>query len=132
MHKGLILILSLFLLSGCTGTEDKFKMNKDSNVDTTRMEEAIRADKRITKAISFLHEKEMIVAINLKTFSRFKKDKIEKKLQKEIAKDYEDFDVIVSADMKIVQEVNKISKLEDQAAVEKKIKAIKMLTKEET
>lgn len=132
MRKGLIPILLLLLLSGCSENENHFKIKNDANVNTTKMEEAIRSDKRITKAVSVIYEKEIIVAIQLKTFSRFNKDKIEKKLQKEIAKHYEDLDVIVSADMKIVQEVNKINKLEDQDAIAKEIKKVKMLNKEET
>lgn len=132
IRKGIILILFLFLVTGCADKEQRVLIQNDTHVNEEEIEETIRKDERITNAFVLIHEKELIIAMNLKTFSRFKKDKIEKSIEKKIAKDYEEFDVTVSADMKIIQEVKKIMELEQTELVEGKIKKLKLLKEEET
>lgn len=132
IRHGIIIVLLLFLLMGCTNNEDKMEVQNDTTESTTAIEEIIQGDERITKAIAVIHGKGIIIAINLKTFARFNKDKIETKLQKELEKNYKDFDVTVSADMKIIQEVRKITKLENKDEVGKKIEKLKSLKEEET
>lgn len=89
-------------------------------------------DKRVTSAATILHENDVIAGISLETFSRFKKEKIEKELQKKLEKLYPDMDVTVSADGKIWMETNKLIDSEDKSEMDKTIKKLKSLLKEET
>src|SRR5699024_8022364 len=70
---------------------------------------------------------DLLVAIQLKSLSRFRKDTLEKKIKKNIENDYTDKSVTVSADYKVLYELNK--KKTDK---EKQLSKLLKLLKEET
>ena len=97
-----------------------------------KREEVLTNDKRLTSAITTIHENNLLTGVTLKTFSRFKKEKIEKELKKNLENGYPGLDVTVSADSKIWMEMNKLIDLEDKKDKGKKIEKLKSLIKEET
>ena len=86
----------------------------DPNEESEKAEEVLKNDKRLTAAVTVFHENDMITGVTLKTFSRFKKEKIEKELKKKLEKLYPELDVTVSADSKIWMETKKLIELDDK------------------
>ncbi|HJF32692.1 MAG TPA: hypothetical protein K8V56_13090 [Sporosarcina psychrophila] len=124
------MILAVVLLSGCSG--DGFRIDNNSSEDHAKAEEVFKNDKRLTSAVTVFHDNDLITGVTLKTFSRFKKGKIEKELKKKLERIYPDLDVTVSADSKIWMETNKLADLDNKKNIGKKIEKLKSLIKEET
>ena len=124
------LLFVAVLLSGCS--ENGFRIDNHSDEDAAKAEEVFKSDERLTSAVTVFHENDVIAGVTLKTFSRFKKEKIEKELKGKLEKLYPDLDVTVSADSKIWMETKKLMILESEKKKGKKIKELKSLIKEET
>ena len=130
IRKLSLVILAVVLLSGCSG--DGFRIDNNSSEDHAKAEEVFKNDKRLTSAVTVFHDNDLITGVTLKTFSRFKKGKIEKELKKKLERIYPDLDVTVSADSKIWMETNKLADLDNKKNIGKKIEKLKSLIKEET
>lgn len=130
IRKLSLVILAVVLLSGCS--EDGFRIDNNSSEDHAKAEEVFKNDKRLTSAVTVFHDNDLITGVTLKTFSRFKKGKIEKELKKKLEGIYPDLDVTVSADSKIWMETNKLADLDNKKNIGKKIEKLKSLIKEET
>ncbi|MEK5071361.1 hypothetical protein [Sporosarcina sp. FSL K6-1508] len=130
IRKLSLMILAVVLLSGCSG--DGFRIDNNSSEDHAKAEEVFKNDKRLTSAVTVFHDNDLITGVTLKTFSRFKKGKIEKELKKKLERIYPDLDVTVSADSKIWMETNKLADLDNKKNIGKKIEKLKSLIKEET
>lgn len=130
IRKFSLVIFAVVLLSGCSGSG--FQIDNNSSEDHAKVEEVLINDKRLTSAITTFHENDLLTGITLKTFSRFKKESIEKELKKKLENSYPGLDVTVSADSKIWMEMNKFIDLDDMKEKGKKIKKLKSLIKEET
>lgn len=130
IRKLSLVILAVVLLSGCSG--DGFRIDNNSSEDHAKAEEVFKNDKRLTSAVTVFHDNDLITGVTLKTFSRFKKGKIEKELKKKLEGIYPDLDVTVSADSKIWMETNKLADLDNKKNIGKKIEKLKSLIKEET
>lgn len=130
IRKLSLAIFAVVLLSGCSG--NGFRIDNNSSENHVKVEEVLIKDKRLTSAITVFHENDLVTGVTLKTFSRFKKEKIEKELKKKIESIYPELDVTVSADSKIWMEMNKLIDLEDKKDKGKKIEKLKSLIKEET
>jgi len=124
------MVFAVILLSGCTGSG--FRIDNNSSEDHAKAEEVLLNDKRLTSAVTVFHENDLLTGVTLKTFSRFKKEKIEKELKKKLEKSYPELDITVSADSKIWMETNKLIESDDKKDQGKKIKELKSLIKEET
>lgn len=122
----------ILLLSGCVNGEMTIEIQNDTNTDSENMEEIIENDNRLTRVVAIVHEKNIVSGIQVKTFSRFHKEKIEKELTKQLEKKYEAFDVTVSADSKSIRELNKLMELNEKEKLNEKIEQLKSLLKEET
>jgi hypothetical protein len=130
IRKLCLVFFAVVLLSGCSG--NGFRINNDSSEDHAKAEEVFKNDKRLTSAVTVFHEKDLMTGVTLKTFSRFKKKKIEKELKKKLERIYPEMDVTVSADSKIWMETNKLIDSDNKKDMGKKIKKLKSLIKEET
>ena len=128
--KTCLVVFAVVLLSGCSG--NGFRIDNNSSEDHAKAEEVLTNDKRLTSAVTVFHENDLLTGVTLKTFSRFKKEKIEKELKKKLESIYPGLDVTVSADSKIWMETNKLIDLEDKKDQGKKIEKLKSLIKEET
>ena len=125
-------MLLILFLAGCAQIEKGVHIQNDTNEDIEKAEQVFENDDRLISAIAIFHEKEILSGVTVKTFSRFNKAKIEKELTKKLEEIYEDFEVTVSADSKIIQETNKLMELKEKDKLLKKIKELKTLSEEET
>lgn len=130
IRKVVVLFFTLILLSGCSWNE--IRSYDGANGEAEKAKELFMNDKRVASAATILHENEVLAGISLKTFSRFNKDKIEKELKKELEKQYPEREVTLSADGKVWLEANKLIDSEDKKDIDKTIKKLKSLLKEET
>lgn len=125
----LVLIL---LLSGCIRTENVVQVHNDTGADDEKIEEVIVTNSSLISAVAIFHDKDLVTALNLKTFSRFKKEKIEEEVKKDLEKQYPEYKVTVSADHKILRETTKLLHEEEGEKVAEKLKELKSLLEEET
>lgn len=108
------------------------QFNNQTDLDASKAEKIITNDERVTNAVSIFFEREIVLGVTVKTFSRFHKKKIEKELKKKLEKEYSGYNILVSADQKVVLEASKLLKVKDQEELDKKLKKLLSLTKEET
>jgi len=130
IRKISLMVFAVILLSGCSGSG--FRIDNNSSEDHAKAEEVLGNDNRLTSAVTVFHENDLLTGVTLKTFSRFKKEKIEKELKKKLEKSYPELDVTVSADSKIWMETNKLIESDNKKDQGKKIEELKSLIKEET
>lgn len=125
------LLVSMSLLSGCNEKE-KFTVY-GSPENEKEVEAILKEHDFVEKTTVIQYDDSMLVAVQIKPWDKWKKAKLEKKLQKEFDEKYPNKDVLVSADYKIFYEANKIKKdkIEDNKLSDK-IKELKELSKEES
>ncbi|MGX9133437.1 hypothetical protein ACWV26_03505 [Rummeliibacillus sp. JY-2-4R] len=135
MKKGLLLLV-VFLLVGCSSSKTEyFTANHDDKFKTQQqdVENVVKNDKHIKRVTALFSEDAAIIGIEVKQASKWKKQKYEKEWQKELEKALPNHKVLVSTDLKIIWETEKLAKqkLDDQQLKEK-IKKLRDLAKEET
>lgn len=128
----MIITAFVLLLSGCNTVENKVLINNTSTISEIEVEEIFLNDPRLTNVVAVINDKELLAGVTVKTFSRFKKTKIEKELKEKIEKLHSELNVIVSADLKIIMETKKMMEETDEKKLSKSIKKLKSLIKEET
>ncbi|WP_155767534.1 hypothetical protein [Sporosarcina ureilytica] len=101
-------------------------------MNTNEAEEVFAKEDRLVSTNIIFHDEEMISGVTVKTFSRFHKEKIEKELKKKLKEAYPEFDIIVSADNKIVHKTSKLIQDKDDKNLGKELKKLVSLLKEET
>ncbi|MEK5040842.1 hypothetical protein [Sporosarcina sp. FSL K6-3457] len=125
-----LVIVALVMLTGCA--ENGIQIHNDSSEDVRKAEEVFMKDKHLTAVVTVFHDNDLLTGVSLKTFSRFKKEKIEKSLKKKLEQLYPELDVTVSADSKIWMEANKLINSDHEKDMGDKIDKLKLLLKEET
>ncbi|MGE7941644.1 YhcN/YlaJ family sporulation lipoprotein [Lysinibacillus xylanilyticus] len=125
------LLVSMSLLSGCNEKEKFIVYGSPEN--EKEVEAILKEHDFVEKTTVIQYDDSMLVAVQIKPWDKWKKAKLEKKLQKEFDEKYPNKDVLVSADYKIFYEANKIKKdkIEDNKLSDK-IKELKELSKEES
>ncbi|MFJ8066487.1 hypothetical protein ACIQYS_17960 [Psychrobacillus sp. NPDC096426] len=130
MKKIMHVFLVLLLLTACSNERDEAIY---STADSGQLEELLNKQNTINGYKSVLEEKDIIVAIDIKRMKRFNKEKIEKNLKKEIEEKFPDKEILVTGDLKIRWELEKVMDKQLKAEeLSKKIEQIKSLSKEET
>lgn len=135
MKKGLLLLVTLILVGCNNGQTSFFTTNKDSSHKDQRqeIEQIVKDDQHIKRVTALLTDNAAIVGIEVKPFSKWKKRQYEKEWQKEIEKALPQKNVLVSTDLKIMIETDKLAKKQmDEKELDKKIKELKELSEEET
>ena len=135
MKKGLLLLVTLILVGCNNGQTSFFTTNKDSSHKDQRqeIEQIVKDDQHIKRVTALLTDNAAIVVIEVKPFSKWKKRQYEKEWQKEIEKALPQKDVLVSTDLKIMIETDKLAKKQmGEKELDKKIKELKELSEEET
>lgn len=127
-----IIIVILLMLSGCSGANSAIHIYNNADMDEKKGERLIEDDDRIRNATMVFHEDYIFAGITVGTFSRFKKEKIEKELKKKLEKEYKEAEVLVSADHKFVMETNKLAQMTEDDELSKEIEKLKSLSEEET
>lgn len=129
----LISCLLCLVMVGCTEEQEKF-IAFDNYVNTeeaTTIEKELTAEDHVDKAIAIIVEDELLIAVQVNPWQKWRKTKIEENLQKKYEKQYPSYNVLVSADYKIYFEASKFIDNEEEDLAEK-IKELKNLAKEET
>ncbi len=151
MKKFLLIFMIIPLLTsiGCMNKSSNevkqqnvdFITNTDhSNINqniSNKAKEVLIDHKEVTGATVVNDQNNIIAAIDVKPFSRFRLKKIEKKLEKELIKHFPKKTVTLSTDKKIMIELKKIEKSMQKQHVPKdqlkeKMSHIKKLSKEQT
>ncbi|WP_235616338.1 hypothetical protein [Lysinibacillus parviboronicapiens] len=125
------IVVCMALLSGCTEKEKFIVYGPPQNEE--EVEAVLKEEKFVERTTVIQYDDKMLVAVQFKPWDKWKKAKLEKKLQKKFDEKYPNKDVFVSADYKIFYEANKIKKdqLEDNKLTDK-ISELKKLAQEET
>jgi hypothetical protein len=135
MKRGLLLLVA-FLLVGCNDEKIDFLSTNDDQANKEQQQQVaqiVKDDQRVRRVTALFTTDAAIVGIEVKPFSKWKKQQYEKEWQKEIEKALPNKNVLVSTDLKIILETDKlIREKETDKKINKKIEKLKALTKEET
>lgn len=130
MKKSVIVFLMVLLLGACSSENEKVIFPTDNS---TSLKPILQKQDSIHGYKGVMNEEDILVAIHINRFDRFNKTKIEKKITKQIEKQFPEKQVLVSGDQKIMWEVETIiEKKQKEEDLKKSIKKIKSLSKEET
>lgn len=130
MKKIIYVFLVLLLLTACSNERDEAIYPV---VDSQGLEQILNKQDTINGYTSISNEEDILVAIDIKRMKRFNKEKIEENLKKEIEEKFPDKEILVSGDLKLRWEIEKV--IDEQLESEKltkTIEEIKSLSKEET
>lgn len=132
----LLLISCIQLLVACNGEQKEkfatYHAEGDNKAQST-IEKLLKEEKSIEKGTAVFVDDVVLVGVQIKPFSKLKRSKIEKDLQKKFEKEFPGKEVLVSTDFKISWEAQKLMKKElTEEEVKKKIKKLQDLAKEET
>ncbi|TQR20205.1 YhcN/YlaJ family sporulation lipoprotein [Psychrobacillus vulpis] len=128
--KNAIYILLLCFLTACSNEVNEAIYPEN---DSSEIKQVLNNYDSVKGYSSVTDKNDVLVAIDIRRMSRFNKEKIEKKISKKLEEKFPDKEVLVTSDLKIRWEVEKIieqSMQEDEMT--KSIKKIKSLSKEET
>ncbi|MGE7622562.1 YhcN/YlaJ family sporulation lipoprotein [Viridibacillus sp. NPDC096237] len=132
----LLLICCIQLLVACNGEQkEKFATyhTEGDNGSQSTIEKLLKEEKSIKKGTAVFVDDVVLVGVQIKPFSKLKRSKIEKDLQKKFEKEFPGKEVLVSTDFKISWEAQKLMKKElTKEELKKKIKKLQDLAKEET
>lgn len=131
MRKG-VLCFCVLLLTGC-GAQEKIATYEQTNM--AEKQQQIKAElaeaKEIDAANIVVVYDEIFVALQVKPWQKWSKQKIEKNWQKKLEQEFPNDTVHVSADFKMHWESTKLLE-EEQGKVLDEIEQLKKLAKEET
>ncbi|WP_298469853.1 YhcN/YlaJ family sporulation lipoprotein [uncultured Psychrobacillus sp.] len=129
MRKIVYILLLSLLLTACSSSKDQVYSDRD----TSKLEQVLKEQDKIAGYQSVIDNNDVVVAIDIPRFKRFQKVKIEDEVKKAIEKEFPDKEVIVTGDIKIKWEIEKIvEKKKKNDELKKSISDIKSLSKEET
>ncbi|MEC0668076.1 YhcN/YlaJ family sporulation lipoprotein [Priestia flexa] len=153
-YKMKTLNICLFLLtvigfgSGCTGNQNPFANNNDNanivkvtankpinqSVANQAKEKVIKKEE-VSDVKAVNTDKELLLAIKVDQFDRFRLKKIEKEVKSDLEKTYPDYKVLVSTDQKMYLELRQLEqKLQknhtNKKTLKKEFNTIKKLMKE--
>lgn len=125
--------LLCLLLVGCTGETEKFVVVDEysSSEESTSLEDELKKEKYVERAVALFVDDELLIVVQVNPLQKWRKGKVEEKLQKKYEEKYPDYQVLVSSDYKIYLESINLIEKEDPDLV-KKVKELKELAKEET
>lgn len=141
----IVLMLSLVVLGACGQGELKERVEdtvmRTSNEQKEKSDKEKRAEKiaidfkEVKGAIAYDTEDELVVAFHVTQYQKFFTEKIEKKVKKALEKEFPDENVVVSHDLKIRLEIERLRRDVEQDNVsekelEKRIEKMKRLREE--
>ncbi|MGD6775873.1 YhcN/YlaJ family sporulation lipoprotein [Sutcliffiella horikoshii] len=140
-----ILVLSVSVLGACGQGEVKERVEdtvmRTSNEQKEKSEKEQRAEKvakdfkEVKGAIAYDTEDELVVAFHVTQYQKFFTEKIEKKVKKALEKEFPEENVVVSHDLKIRLEIERLRRDVEQNQIsekelEKRIEKMKTLREE--
>ncbi|MCG1020155.1 YhcN/YlaJ family sporulation lipoprotein [Sutcliffiella horikoshii] len=141
----LVLIVSVVLLAACGQGEVKERVEdtvmRTSNEQKEKSDKEQRAEKiaknfkEVKGAVAYDTEDELVVAFHVTQYQKFFTEKIEKKVKKALEKEFPDENVVVSHDLKIRLEIERLRRDVEQDNIsekelEKRIEKMKKLREE--
>ncbi|MBK3494913.1 hypothetical protein JFL43_08565 [Viridibacillus sp. YIM B01967] len=130
------LVCVIQLLVACNGAQkEKFATfhGEEDTESQSKIEKLLKDEKSIQKGTAVFIDDIVLVGVEVKPFSKMRKAKIEKALQKKFEKEFPDKEILVSTDLKIAWEAQKLMKKElSEEELKKKVKKLQELAKEET
>jgi metal-sulfur cluster biosynthetic enzyme len=113
-----------------TSNEQKEKSDKEQ-----KAEKVAKDFKEVKGAVAYDTEDELVVAFHVTQYQKFFTEKIEKKVKKALEKEFPDENVVVSHDLKIRLEIERLRRDVEQKnlsekELEKRIKKMKKLREE--
>nr|WP_306010628.1 YhcN/YlaJ family sporulation lipoprotein [Bacillus sp. MMSF_3328] len=139
----LFIIMVIGFASGCNGNQNEFGISQvhtskpiDQSV-ANHAKEKIIAKEDITDVKAVNTDKELMAAIKVENFDRFRLKSIEKSVKSDLEKKYPDYKVFVSTDKKIFWELEKVEQRLKKNDMNKKnlkndLNKLKSLMKEQT
>ncbi|WP_078381377.1 YhcN/YlaJ family sporulation lipoprotein [Sutcliffiella halmapala] len=126
-------VLLVSMLSACGGGEVQERVEDTVSPTSTKQKEKTEKENRaeeiakdvseVKDAIAYDAEDELLVAFHLKQFQKFFTEKVEKKVKKALEKEFPDEKVVVSHDLKIRLEIERLRKdIEEKNLSDKEIK----------
>jgi hypothetical protein len=145
----LFIIMVIGFASGCNGNQNEFIQDNStfgiSQVHTKPIDQSVAnhakekiiAKEDITDVKAVNTDKELMAAIKVENFDRFRLKSIEKSVKSDLEKKYPDYKVFVSTDKKIFWELEKIEQRLKKNDMNKKnlkndLNKLKSLMKEQT
>lgn len=140
-----VLILLLQILSACGGGDIKERVEDTVTQTSTKKKEKSDKEKRaeeiaidfkeVKGAVAYDSEDELLVAFHVTQYQKFFTEQIEAKVKKALEKEFPDENVIVSHDLKIRLEIERLrkdikKKNLNEKEIKKRIKKIDDLRKE--
>ena len=130
MKKIVWLSIPFVLLTSCSNNVAQEIYPKN---DVPEIVQVLNDNKSINGYKSITDKNDVIVAIDIRRMNRFSTEKIENKIKKQLEEKFPEKDVLVTGDLKIRWEVEKIIKEKMQTdKLKKSIDQIKSLSKEAT
>ena len=133
MWKVFMALSLLLLIAGCNDREKVETYALTDNAENQQeVEKLLKEDDAIEQANLLVFDDELFVAMQLKPFKKWNREKIEKDLKKKLEDKFSDSKVNVSADFKMFWESTKLMEENDQKKMLKELHELKKLAKEET
>lgn len=147
----LSLISFIFILVGCMQSETSYDRAEDNSLELTKLSTKGLTDQQpADQAKHFLSQFEevssvravnndgqLLIAVELNHHDRFATDRLEKELTKEVKKQYNDMQITLSTDQKVLLELRKLEEAItnnniSKEDIKKELHRIKKLSKEQT
>ena len=134
MRKIMLAVCCCAVLAGCGDSKEKLSTFYATYDDekASRIEDVLQQEKDIEHANIIFIEDKILVAMQVKPWLRYKKQKIEKKVEEDLKRKIPDADLIVSTDFKLHWESEKLIEENDKEKLSDEIDQLKKLAKEET
>lgn len=133
MKRLLVLLGFSLILSGCSdGGSFKIKSAKTGDPEKEELGDILKDDDRLVDAVGYIMDGELVAAGKVKTFSKFKKTKIESDIQKKLKEAFPEHNVLFSTDLKIFWEIEELKEDRSDKKMKQRLQKIQSLSKEET
>lgn len=129
----LLLLITIGLSSGCIGNQNQFANNNDDanvvKVHTSKpidqsvsneAKEKVIKEKEVSGVKAVNTDKELLLAVKVDQFDRFRLKNIEKKVKSDLEKAYPNHKIIVSTDSKMYLELEQLEQKLQKDKTEKK------------
>lgn len=148
LKTSLFLITVIGFVSGCSGNSNQIDNNKNLNISkvhtsspidqsvANQAKDRLLADDEVSDVKAVNSDKELLVAVKVDNFDRFRLKSIEKQAKSDFENMFPDYKVLVSTDQKMFLELDQLEqKLEKDKtkmdSLKKDFKRIKSLMKEQ-
>ena len=134
MRKIMLAVCCCAVLVGCGDTKEKLSTFYATHDDekANKVEDVLQQEKDIDHANIIFIEDKILVAMQVKPWLRYKKQKIEKRIEEDLQKEFPNADLIVSTDFKLHWESQKLIEENDKEKLSDEVDQLKELAKEET